>query len=293
MAISEYDAFGPWIYEIDAEHPVPKLFAPCLPQDEPAQMLFKIPRNIERRVAEPGMDLYDYVVGAYADRVCILSRQGHQVKTHWIAYADMEALQLRRHFLSGLLTFYVKGGTVELPFNTVSIREMQRFMTHVRSRMLHSSAALPPEISSRQTEVALNPLFTNMLRDLRADGETPLLYAYQPAVPCAPTGRGGLAGLIERLRPAMLPAALHVLTPRELLVIQQETAVGKDAGDPFIYHYFYLPVANIRQAEFRPGDMIPDPVCAVVLGEHRFPFAAKENNQQISDFYALLRTYLA
>ena len=30
MRVSEYDAFGPWVYMIDEDHPLPSLFAPCV-----------------------------------------------------------------------------------------------------------------------------------------------------------------------------------------------------------------------------------------------------------------------
>lgn len=63
MAISEYDAFGPWIYEVDGEHPLPRLFAPYVRERVDALMLLKILRDIERRRATPDMELYDYVVG--------------------------------------------------------------------------------------------------------------------------------------------------------------------------------------------------------------------------------------
>lgn len=46
MVVSEYDAFGPWIYEISEEHPAPELFKPYIPE-EPCLMCFKIPRDIE------------------------------------------------------------------------------------------------------------------------------------------------------------------------------------------------------------------------------------------------------
>ena len=71
--ISEYDAFGPWIYEIDEEHPLPELFEPYVVR-EGAITLMKIPRQIERRNASPDMQLYDYVIGAYKNRVSIFKR---------------------------------------------------------------------------------------------------------------------------------------------------------------------------------------------------------------------------
>lgn len=173
MAISEYDAFGPWIYEIDDEHPVPRLFAPYIPA-EPPELLFKIPRSIERRVATPDMDLYDCVVGAYATHICILERQEQSVFRQEVLYSDIEGLCLTRHFLQSILRLYTRTGEMTITFNTVSVEIVKRFMSLLRSKQPRT-APFPETLRQQQTALDLNPLFTNMLKDLRADGETPLL----------------------------------------------------------------------------------------------------------------------
>ena len=39
MRVSEYDAFGPWVYMIDEDHPLPSLFAPCVENPEAYRQL--------------------------------------------------------------------------------------------------------------------------------------------------------------------------------------------------------------------------------------------------------------
>lgn len=199
MAISEYDAFGPWIYEIDEEHPVPRLFAPYIAQGGPAELLLKIPRNIERRVATPDMDLYDHVVGAYGTHICVLTRRDDRVERLTIPYGEIEGFCLTRHFLQGILTLYLRDGKAEIPFNTVSIREMRRFTTLIRDRI---EGEVPPleRLQDRQMDLELDVLFVNMLKDLRAEGEMPLLYGYQPMAVRVPLDRSGLRGLLARFR---------------------------------------------------------------------------------------------
>ena len=62
LDIAEYNAFGPWAYEISDKYPLPRLFAPYFAADDNAVLKINIPRETERRNASPGMDLYDYVV---------------------------------------------------------------------------------------------------------------------------------------------------------------------------------------------------------------------------------------
>lgn len=292
MAISEYDSFGPWIYEISEAHPVPRLFAPHIPQNESAVLLFKIPRNIERRVATPDMDLYDYVVGAYTDYICVLKRQEDRVSHLRITYSEIECLCLTRHFLKGILTLYLKNGTVELPFNAVSMDIIRRFAAHIRSKQLTGNAVLPDEIREQQKPVELNLLFTNMLKDLKAEGETPLLYAYQPAVDRSPVSKTGIQSFFNRLHHNKMPAGLHILTPDELIVIRQDTASGKHAKEELLYHYFYFPLTAIKRAELVPCEDHAEETCVIALADHTFQYSAETGNPGIHALYGLLRTYL-
>ena len=57
-------------------------------------MKIKIPREIERRNANPGMDLYDYVIALYEDRLRVLERQDSQVKEHVITSQDFMGVRI-------------------------------------------------------------------------------------------------------------------------------------------------------------------------------------------------------
>ena len=129
MKVSEYDAFGPWIYEVTEEHPLPPLFASCISMDEPCLYMFKIPREIERRRATPDMDLYDYVVGAYEDHIRIYRRVEHTVEKTVIYYKDIEGIQILERLLQGQCIFYMKTEKKELPFNTTSAGIIMKFVT--------------------------------------------------------------------------------------------------------------------------------------------------------------------
>jgi len=57
----EYNRFGPWVIEISEEDPPSPFFIPYLSRTEPALLSIKIPRKIDRRSAQAGMNLYDYL----------------------------------------------------------------------------------------------------------------------------------------------------------------------------------------------------------------------------------------
>ena len=127
LDLAEYNAFGPWAYEISDKYPVPRLFVPYFESNDDAIMKIKIPREIERRNANPGMDLYDYVIALYEDRLRVLERQDSQVKEHVITSQDFMGVRIYENILKGGYTIFSSEGTVSFPFNGVSIDLFQKF----------------------------------------------------------------------------------------------------------------------------------------------------------------------
>ncbi len=81
MAITEYDAFGPWIYEVTDKHPLPPQFEKQV-EEHDYEILIKIPRDIERRKANPDMALYNYVIGCFEEKIYIYQRLESEVTKH-------------------------------------------------------------------------------------------------------------------------------------------------------------------------------------------------------------------
>ena len=181
MRISEYDAFGPWVYDVDGEHPLPPLFVPFVDMSKSWRMLLKIPRAIERRRATPDMDLYDFVVGADDAGVQIWSRREKAVESTRIAYRDITGIRLYQRLLHGVCTLYSAGGPVILTYNTVSADVMRRFGDLVRAEYgggVSAAAGLrgDPDLRERDLDIWLY----NQMRDLRDRGVCFTLDAYQP-----------------------------------------------------------------------------------------------------------------
>lgn len=91
--VSEYDAFGTWIYKITEKHLMPPLFIPYYKEEKDYLMLIKIPRDIERRKANPDMDLYDYVIGMYDNYGYILKRKDKEVEEIRFYYDEVESIE--------------------------------------------------------------------------------------------------------------------------------------------------------------------------------------------------------
>lgn len=214
MLISEYDAFGPWLYEIDDGHPLPPLFAPHVDLTKPYRMLFKIPRDIERRRATPDMDLYDYVAGVDEDGIQIWSRREKAVETTRMAYGDITGIRLYQRLLHGVCTLYGRNGQLQLPYNTVSADVMWHFADLVRQAYGGGGTALPGGGSVlRETDVDI--WLYNQMRDLRQRGTDFSMDAYQPCWDDVRTDRR-----VPWKRKEEFAGTLYLHNDRELLLLR-------------------------------------------------------------------------
>jgi hypothetical protein len=116
---SEYDAFGPWICELNNTNQLPPIFSTCYRKENNFLLLMEIPRDIERRNAKQGMDLYDYVIGMYEDYIYLLERKEHTVIESKIPYGEIEMVEDFRNLLYGKLTIFTAGRSIRIFYNTV------------------------------------------------------------------------------------------------------------------------------------------------------------------------------
>lgn len=225
MRVSEFDAFGPWVYEVDGDHPLPPLFAPYVERPEQYRMLLKIPREIERRKATPDMDLYDYVIGADEAGVHIWSRRDKQVQAVEIPYGDIAGVRLYQRLLQGFLTIYGPAGESVMPYNTVSAGLLRKFVRLLRGEFRTDPAWLPAELAGdpalRETDIDI--WLFNQMGDLRKEGEDFALDAYQPIWSAPRLGRH-----LPWERAGEFAGTLYLHSPRELLLLRSGKASKKE-----------------------------------------------------------------
>ncbi len=224
----EYDRFGPWVIEISAADPAPRLFEPHLTRTDAPLLAVKIPRKIARREAHPGMDLYDYVVSLYEDDMLILRRADRAVQADTITYRDIQHLRVREDLLRGSVHLGLPEHPLELPYNTVSGDIMKRLVGLIRERY-QVPGWTPLQPSPGHPVGGLSFYFEGLLASMRAEGSAMRTLAAQ-----ADTALGSLKA--SRLQRALfglvdkrLLESLHLTDGRELRVI--------DRGQPYVYRW--------------------------------------------------------
>lgn len=293
--LTEYDAFGPWIYPIDAEHAVPPQFAPYC-DEQNAVLMFKIPREIERRRVKPGMPLYDYLVSAEAERLLILHRAESEIEQCRIAYQDITGLRVTRYFLQGMRWIYTRSEIHKLPFNTVSMDVIMQLILLLRQNIPHSRIEIPavPEAFSIPHLHPSEVLFVNLLRDLAAQGEELRAGAFQKCFALHYIKRNPITALTERIKRPVQPSALHLLLSDELLIIEREQHSANDDKQSYGYNYTYVPLQCICGMSCADDAAYTDSrkIDIVLCGDSWISLRLAQHEEQVLQFYQMVAQML-
>lgn len=246
---SEYDAFGPWIFEIEEEHEIPRLFRDCYNEADHI-MLFKMPRSIERRNASPYMDLYDYLIGAYETHIHIYKRVGKRTAEYIINYNDIFAVKDIHALLKGELILFTHQGPIVIGYNTVSEEIIMKFIKVIGEKISAGSRTLQMEslpVYYSQDESSLDILFFNLFDKVQEIYPRLNLIAYQPKLNIQRTRR--LRKKIADTKLALSGTAFFT-NDNELIVMERNMPKGKRDKEEHEYSYLYIPFKKIRGASY-------------------------------------------
>ncbi len=284
---AEYNAFGPWAYEISDRHPLPRLFAPYFTADDKAVMKIKIPREIERRNAKPGMDLYDYVVALYEDRILVLKREGDTVLEKQIPLEELKGVRIYQNLLKGGYTIFSARGSISFPFNSVSLDLFQK-LTNLSFERVKTQCR---DISSLPvTETAPESmLLINMLHDTEMKLPGVRVGAVQKSADVH--RKGATQNMIERmLWGEMNPEALHLYTDQYLIVLENGVFPNHVGMQEFGYTQTIIPlncIDGIEVAHSEEYSLLEE--ARLTLGPDRVAYHYEIDNEEVATFYNALK----
>ena len=294
---AEYNAFGPWIFEITDQYPLPPLFIPYYKEDGIELMRFKIPRNIERSHANPDMDLYDYVVGLYEDHLYILERLEKDVKETKIFYDEMEGLENFVDILLGRLTIFLNDRKVIIPYNAVSKQIINSMMKIIRDRYIGKSyqkLQSPYDYDYEKNNIK-EIRYINLLDQMRAANEKFDIAVIQPSVRLQRTKKGIRQKALQVLYGEKLLSSLHLANKSEILVISR--------GKPFktrmdvipchSHSHIYIPIEKLQSIILEKDDCFDNlQRFCMKTNNHTFVFYFDESNKESKDYYRNLSSII-
>lgn len=230
----EFDAFGPWIYEVRTAEEVPPLYRAHPIDLQSARVVLKVPRPIERRNATPTMHLYDHLLVAGPDELTVLSRDGDAYRERSVPYGRIGAAQLSVSLLDGRLrladaTPGTGGELLSLAFNGVSLGTVEELVDLLLGQALaHAPGGSPAPAPQRSgaaagtwsvagPDVALVVAY----RELAERHPGLVRLADHARVPVSRRSTSWVARLLDRWWPVTLHAAVVAAAPGRVEVLHR------------------------------------------------------------------------
>ena len=287
LDLAEYNAFGPWAYEISEKYPLPPLFAPYFTADDKAVIKIKIPREIERRNAEPGMDLYDYVVALYEDRLLVLKREGGTVLEKQIPLKEFKGVRIYQNLLKGGYTIFSARGSISFPFNSVSLDLFRKLTNLVLERVksqVRDISSLPVTETAPESMLLINMLHDTEMKlpDIRVGAVQKSADVHR---------KGATQNMIERmLWGEMNPEALHLYTDQYLIVFENGVFPNRVGMQEFGYTQTIIPLDQIDGIEVAHSEeysLLEE--SRLILGQDRIAYHFEIDNEEVARFYNALK----
>ena len=287
ITVSEYDAFGPWIYEVTETHPLPRVFVPWFGEDDQAVMKIKVPLKIERAKATPDMDLYEYVLALYNDRLRILHWQGTRVEEQVIDAKDFAGFRYYNNLLIGACTVFYKDGATSFSFNTVSEDLVKDFFIRALSLFgngdsVETGTASLPRIQP-QTEAIM---FTNQLHYISMKDPDVSVGAHQRSAGLKRKSGTEVENVAHMIWKEMNPEALHLYTDRDLIILEHGTFPNRAGMEDCGYTYTRVLLDRITGIEITDSGAYADlKDCSIRMGSNTITYHFSTGNEEMLTFY--------
>lgn len=247
MRNKEYDSFGPWIYEISDDYPMPNQFRQYIKSSELPLLSIKIPRNIERRKARPGMPLYDYVVNLYEKSILILKREGDSVISNSYIYDKIECLQNRINLLNGNLRIIMSDIIYNLPYNAVSEKIILHMVELIRQRYTNTARYLITNDSVVDiSKIKLSFYFNGLLNNEKIRNPEFKVIASQEESSISLFETGSFLNKLQhRILGKKLLESLHLSDGRELLILSRGLSYKRRNQAVYGKETLFVPINKI------------------------------------------------
>lgn len=293
MRDAEYDRFGPWIYEISEQDPLPPLFENYNNRKDKSLLTIKIPRAIDRANAHPKMNLYDYVLYMYEDDFIILKRKKNSVNSYTIKYCDIICIKDYKNLLQGILFIYIKNESFKLFYNTVSSSIIEKMINIILPRYtkLQRKNVLDDELLVGDE---LDFYFKNIYKNEINSFENLKLIAFQSKLELININDKKINKLFYKISSKRLLESLHFCDGRELKIINRSINFLYFSKENYALEKCYIQLDKIIELSFEKyNDLLPLIEVKINLDTFVFKYILTKDNfeksfyKEIKELYSL------
>jgi hypothetical protein len=256
--LREYDAFGPWIYNIKDERDAPKRFRVACERHRGARFLLKAPRQIERRDAHPGMDLYVAVLAVHDHGASFMRLTDDGVVAQDVVWDEVAAIESYINLLSARWTLRLRdGGVFSFDYNAVSSNLIDQVTEFVRSRWVRHSEA-PLVVESDPVVTVADHYFRYQLGAKRRRGP-------QPVVPIHVEPRDRFCRNAANRR-RLSTGVMFLDSPDELIIVNRGKSTRRLLEARYAGECIFVPYAGLTSFTLvRPPADRPGRFCELAL----------------------------
>lgn len=291
MRNKEYDAFGPWILEINQEHTLPPLFVDYFTENDDYLMCIKIPRDIERRNAKPGMNLYDYVIALYDDHLYVLKRVADHVTSLTVHYNEIEGIKDYRNLLAGELTLLLINDNVSIRYNTVSSDIIDKMTSLIRKRYVSKERTFDTSNTIFEENIRKNTekYYLHLVKLLKKQDE--LIHFIGLQSPHKLEYKQLYNKLSFKWINSQLQSSVFLSNQKEVIILQRGKPFKFFREADYSYSLTYIPYENImmvQQVDNKFSSELEN--LTINTKKHTFNYFFKLDNSYKDDLYRHLRS---
>ncbi|BCY10842.1 hypothetical protein [Actinoplanes sp. L3-i22] len=232
MSSKEFDAFGPWIVPVRTVDEVPRLFRAAELEPAAFRLVLKVPRNIERRDANPAMDLYDVLIAVGDELLTVLTRTASGYATVRLPFDRIVAIEDSVRMLDGRYTLHtLDGPPIAIRYNGSSRPLVLELTRLLRESYLPFGVVPGPDVA--RPEPYLGPSDIALVKAYRevVAQEPGMWVVHAAARRVVSPAAGPFSPIVQRLRPMTMHASIVVGDDREIQVLHRRdwfTPAGDD-----------------------------------------------------------------
>lgn len=244
----EFAKFGPWIDEVSTAEDLPRLYRGAGIDPTAHRLVLKVPRDIERRNAHPGMHLYDYLVAVAERDLTVLQRYGDGYLTLHLQLDEIAAIEDSVRLLDGRLTIHaMNGSAIRISYNSSAREPIQKLVLLLRRRYLPAASPVPQTPSAVRLGRGDGGLVSDYRRLTQLEPGFRLLGVAerQTAMP-----KAFFESLYRRIWPLMMQPTIMVTDDREIQIIHRRDWF-MPKGDDISLARTVLPISRIERVTAR------------------------------------------
>lgn len=244
MAISEYDAFGPWIYDVTEKHPLPPQFEDHVEKQD-YEILIKIPRDIERRKANPDMPLYNYVIGCFKETLYIYERNALEIRKYLIKSDKICAIKDLRDMLLGRYQLFTHNKVISFEYNTVSADMVTKLTNWIRSKFSTPIINKPLPVIEDHDVSKIDPIYSNLFHTMQRNDDSLKIIAMQPKIKLSHASSNVFKRIYNSVLNSHLESSLYLQSKNDVIFLQRGHAFTRLGFSDYSNTFTFIPLTSI------------------------------------------------